>query len=381
MARGENIFKRKDGRWEARYIKGYDKNRKIRYGFCYGHSYREAKEKVTQAKLQMNCPDIFKKENRKKAENIPMEIVCSTWLEINRSKWKDSSYAKYRSMLEKHILPEFGLYQISEITSERIAQFTYQLLHRDHLAVKTVRDILLLLHAVLVYECERSNGQREPVHIIYPKEERKELRVLSQMEQLRLMQYLERDMDRYKLGVMIAITTGLRVGEICGLRWENISFENHTISVKNTVQRVRNDTQEREGKKTAVLIGTPKSLSSIRTIPLTDGVFEFCERFQCEDKSTFVLTGTSSFSEPRTLQRKLGSYYKQCDIEDAHFHTLRHTFATRCIEVGFDVKTLSEILGHSSTVITMNRYVHPDLNLKRKNIQKLETAGFGCTVR
>ena len=109
--------------------------------------------------------------------------------------------------------------------------------------------------------------------------------------------------------------------------------------------------------------------------------WSICEKFQCADKSVFILTGNHSFIEPRLLQRKLNEYYRQCEIADAHFHTLRHTFATRCIEVGFDVKTLSEILGHSSTVITMNRYVHPDLNLKRKNIQKLETAGFGCTVR
>lgn len=380
MAKGENIFKRKDGRWEARYIKGYDKNRKIRYGFCYGHSYREAKEKVTQAKLQMNHPDICGNENRKK-EDIPMEHICDTWLEINRSKWKDSSYAKYRTMLEKHILPEFGSFCISEITSEHIARFTYKLLNQDQLAIKTVRDILLLLHAVLVYECEKSNRQMTPIRIIYPKEERKELRVLSQMEQLRLMHYLENNMDLYKLGVMLAITTGLRVGEICGLRWEDLSFENHTLSVRNTVQRVRNHAENASDRKTVVMIGTPKSRSSVRTIPLTDGIFKFCKKFRCSDESVFLLTGNHSFAEPRMLQRKLAGYCQECKITDVHFHTLRHTFATRCIEVGCDVKTLSEILGHSSTVITMNRYVHPDLNLKRKNMQKLEMAGFGCTVR
>lgn len=381
MAKGENIFKRKDGRWEARYIKGYDKNRKIQYGFCYGHSYREAKEKVNHAKLQISHENFPGKSNRKESEKLLTESICISWLEVNRNKLKYSSYSKYKVILEKHLLPEFGLYLISEITSEHIADFTNRLLNQECLAIKTVRDILLLLHAILVYGCEKSNGTFTPVRIVYPKEERKELRVLSQMEQLRLMQYLEKDMDLYKLGVMLAITTGLRVGEICGLRWENISFENHTLSVKNTVQRVRNSSMEPQNRKTMVVIGTPKSHSSMRTIPLTDGVFRFCEKFQCADKSVFILTGNHSFIEPRLLQRKLNEYYRQCEIADAHFHTLRHTFATRCIEVGFDVKTLSEILGHSSTVITMNRYVHPDLNLKRKNIQKLETAGFGCTAR
>ena len=213
MAKGENIFKRKDGRWEARYIKGYDKNRKIQYGFCYGHSYREAKEKVNHAKLQISHENFPGKSNRKESEKLLTESICISWLEVNRNKLKYSSYSKYKVILEKHLLPEFGLYLISEITSEHIADFTNRLLNQECLAIKTVRDILLLLHAILVYGCEKSNGTFTPVRIVYPKEERKELRVLSQMEQLRLMQYLEKDMDLYKLGVMLAITTGLRVGD------------------------------------------------------------------------------------------------------------------------------------------------------------------------
>ena len=195
------------------------------------------------------------------------------------------------------------------------------------------------------------------------------------------MRYLEKDMDVYKLCIIIAITTGLRVGELCGLRWENISFENHTLSVKATVQRIKNYLPAENGKKTTVIIGTPKSHSSIRTIPLTSGVVELCKYFKCDDEKAFILTGKRSFAEPRILQRKLSKYYKQCGIANAHFHTLRHTFATRCIEVGFDIKTLSEILGHSNISITMNRYVHPDLDFKRKNVKKLEAAGFDCTVR
>lgn len=378
MAKGENIFKRKDGRWEARYIKGHDRNNKIQYGFCYGHTYREAKEKVIQAKIQLYKSDA--ERQRAKSADIQIQELCKQWLEINMNKLKESSRAKYSSMMEKHIIPELGTYYIHEITTECTAEFADDLLSQKHLSVKTVKDVLLLLHSVLIYGYERSNNQMTPIRIIYPKEEHKELRILNPQEQSRLMDYLQKDMDLYKLGVMIAITTGLRVGEICGLKWENISFETHTLSVKTTVQRIKNTDEKLLDKKTIVKIGTPKSDNSIRSIPLTDSVLKYCRKFRCEDEKTFILTGTDSFAEPRILQRKLAGYYKACNIEGAHFHTFRHTFATRCVEVGCDVKTLSEILGHSSTVITMNRYVHPDLNLKRENIRKLEEANFGCAV-
>lgn len=378
MAKGENIFKRKDGRWEGRYIKGYDKNRKIKYGYCYGHSYREAKEKVTVAKAQMYIKPAV---NKFKAETnqIKMDEFCKKWLEIHKNKLKASSYFKYEAIINNHLIPAFGNDRIYEITTEDIAAFTEYLLSEEHLAIKTVRDILQLLHSIFIYDCERNGGQTSPIKIVYPKEERKELRVLDQSEQKRLMEYLQIDTDLYKLGVMIALSTGLRVGEICGLRWKNISFESRTLSVTSTVQRIKDASGSEH--KTVVKIGTPKSKSSIRTIPLSEGLLQYCARFRSSDEETFILTGTTSYTEPRLLQRKLNSYYRKCGIINAHFHTLRHTFATRCVEVGCDIKSLSEILGHSSTVITMNRYVHPDLNLKRENIRKLEMAGYGYTVK
>lgn len=380
MAKGENIFKRKDGRWEGRYIKGYE-NKKIIYGFCYGHSYREAKEKVNTAKLQLQEHSLEGKDNPKKDNDIMLSKLSNEWLQINKSKLKDSSLTKYESVIKTHIIPILGNYRINDLSTEIIAQFTNTLLLEEKLAVKTVRDILLLLHSILSYGYEKDGNKSLPIKIIYPKEQPKELRILNQEEQTRLMTYLEKDIDVYKLSVMIAITTGLRIGEICGLRWENISFDKQTLSVKTTVQRVKNHSKTDLSTKTVVIVSSPKSHSSIRTIPLTEGVLKLCQQLRCSDSKSFLLTGKRNYAEPRVLQRKIQQYYKQCNISNAHFHTLRHTFATRCIEVGFDIKTLSEILGHSSIAITMNRYVHPDLNFKRKNIKKLEMAGFGCVVK
>lgn len=380
MAKGENIFKRKDGRWEGRYIKGYDNDHKIKYGFCYGHSYREAKEKVTYAKSKQYEQVVKRSAVNPKTMLRPMREICNNWLEINKNKLKQSSYSKYSTIIAKHIIPEFGDCTIIAITTDTISDFTDNLLYREHLAVKTVRDILLVLHSILIYESEQSTLQMEKIKIIYPKEEKKQLRVLNHREHIRLMRHLETDIDLFKLGVMIALTTGLRVGEVCGLQWENISLDEHILHVKSTVQRVKDQSEESESK-TIVRMGTPKSNSSIRTVPLTNGIIQYCNQLKSENKSAFLLTGTTAFAEPRILQRKLAQYYRACDIEDAHFHTLRHTFATRCVECGCDIKSLSEILGHSNTSITMNLYVHPDLNLKRKNIKRLEEAGFGCTVK
>lgn len=249
MAKGENIFKRKDGRWEGRYIKGYDNNHKIKYGFCYGHSYREAKEKVTDAKIKLHNQEMKKSVESHKGMLLPVKEICNNWLDINKNRLKQSSYSKYSTIIEKHIIPEFGDHTITAITTDNVAKFTNRLLEHEHLAVKTVRDILFVLHSILIYDCEQRSFQGEIIKIVYPKEERRELRVLNQGEQLRLMNYLETDTDLYKLGIMISLTTGLRVGEVCGLQWKDISLDKRILYVKSTVQRVKNQSEDSEKKQ------------------------------------------------------------------------------------------------------------------------------------
>ena len=305
---------------------------------------------------------------------------CTIWLTCNQDAWKPSTTAKYHSMIGKHIRPRFGKYLVTELIPKQIDHFSYELLHEKKLQIKTVRDILALLHKMLTDLSLWTNGTVKPVRIIYPKADRKEFRVLTSKEQILLEKHLHQDLDIYRFAVLLALNTGLRVGEICGLRWENISTESKTLTVKHTVQRIKNP--EKNGvPKTILHLGTPKTRTSCRTIPLTDGITRLCETFQSDQPDTFILTGTLKYAEPRILQRKLKLYTSQLNLQDVHFHTLRHTFATRCVEVGCDIKTLSEILGHSNVTLTMNRYVHPDLDLKRENMKKLEQAGFGCAVR
>ena len=124
------------------------------------------------------------------------------------------------------------------------------------------------------------------------------------------------------------------------------------------------------------MIGTPKSNTSTRIIPLTDSLTVLCEQMKPEEPSAYVLTGTESYMEPRALQYRLKKYTNQCGLDGVHFHTLRHTFATRCVEVGFEIKSLSEILGHANTTITLEKYVHSSLELKRNNMNKLSAVGL-----
>ena len=371
MAKGENIFKRKDGRWEARYVKGYQPSGKIKYGFCYGKSYKEAKEKVTKLKSAAATGNLALKSSSKHH----FSYFCDQWLQVTKIRVKEATYVKYESMLENHIKPMLGSCHPGALSTAMIENFSGALLHEKQLSPKTVRDILTCLRAVIQYVAKQFSGLLPAVDIQYPKEPSKEMRVLSPAEQKRLMDYLLVDMDACQFGILLALLTGMRIGEICALRWGDIDLKDKTIYVHATMQRLK-DTDGGEGSKTKIVIGSPKSDKSMRTIPMTEQAASLCMRLQTKSRTAFVLTGTEQYMEPRTLQYRLKKNTTACKLEGVHFHTLRHTFATRAVEVGFEIKTLSEILGHSTTTVTLDRYVHSSLELKRANMRKLNAVGM-----
>ena len=371
MAKGENIFKRKDGRWEARYIKGYELSGKIKYGFCYGKTYREAKEKVTKCKAAiLNGKALPALGSRHR-----FAFYCDEWLRLRKPKVKEATYIKYDTVLKKYIKLRLGGCFPLGMTSGLIDSFTKELLFEEELAPKTVHDILVVLHGVLKYTATQFPGIFPDLEINYPKECRKEMRVLSHEEQHRFIQYLLEDMDACRFGVLLTLFTGMRIGELCALQWARISLQEKTLSVTATLQRLRDtERMDVDGARTRIVTGTPKSHTSVRTIPLTEFASALCAKMYPENPAAYVLTGTERFMEPRTLQYRLGKYTRACGLEGVHFHTLRHTFATRAVEVGFEIKSLSEVLGHANTTITLDRYVHSSMKLKRDNMSKLATA-------
>ena len=338
MKKGENIFKRKDGRWEARYIKGYELSGKIKYGFCYGKTYKEAKEKVTKCKAALISGKPLPSANSRHR----FAFYCDEWLRLRKTKIRESTYIKYDTILEKHIKPKLGGCYPLGITAGLVDDFSKELLDADKLSVKTVHDILVVLHGILK----------------------------SRDEQKRLAVYLLDGTDFCKFGVLLMLFTGLRIGELCALRWSDVNIKEKVILVSATMQRLRS-TDTDTAEKTKILIGAPKSDTSVRTIPLTDNAAELCRKFAVRNPCAYILTGTSEFMEPRSFQYRIEKYTRECGLDGIHAHTLRHTFATRAVEVGFEIKTLSEILGHANTTITLNRYVHTSLELKRTKMDKL----------
>lgn len=370
MARkGENIFKRKDGRWEARYVKNYEPSGKIRYGFCYGKTYTEAKEKAARCRAALLNNTPLPATSRRR-----FSFFCEEWIRAQKSRVKESTYVKYDTALRLHILPGLGSCFPSGITTRSVETFQADLLGSG-LSAQSVKSILIELRAIIKYTAAQYPGLFPDIQVQYPKDPKKEMRVLTLDEQRRLTVCLRSDMDACKFGIFLALMTGMRIGEICALRWENISLKDGTVHIGATVQRLRNIGRQEPGK-TRLCTGAPKSDTSNRTIPLPDEVTALCGKYDPHLPSAYVLTGTEECMEPRKLQRRLAKYTKECGLEGVHFHTLRHTFATRCMEVGFELKSLSEILGHASTSTTLDRYVHSSIDLKRTNMEKLAAVGF-----
>lgn len=371
--RGENIYKRKDGRWEGRYIKGHI-NKKIKYGYVYARTYKEVKEKL--CKISSIIPD---KETAvlptiKLQSHATFETVALSWLNSLKPQLKESSIVKYTNVLTVHLIPCFGSCNIESVTRDAVIGFSNKLLFYGGkkgtgLSPKTVNSIISVLKCIFVYAAQHEKLTVEDISRVSVKQPQKPMRILSIAEQQKLSSFLCRDLTLINLGILVCLYTGIRIGEICALKWEDISFDEKYLYVDKTMQRIQN--QENSINKTSILISEPKSGCSIRRIPLPDNIFQLIVSARCPG-STYFLTGqTSVFVEPRSLQNHFKAAIKACNIKDANFHALRHTFATRCVELGFDVKSLSEILGHASVNITLNRYVHPSMELKQRNMDML----------
>lgn len=230
------------------------------------------------------------------------------------------------------------------------------------LSAKSVRDIMTVFRSISVYAA-REYGVRE-IYFTMPKTEQKKMEVLNADERRKLIRFLLANPNRTNAAVLLCLFTGLRVGELCGLRWEDIDLKNNLISVNRTVQRV-NHTGTSE-----VIVGSPKSRSSVRTIPIPEFVTTILTEMVGKS-DTYLITGTAKPTEPRTMQNRFRRILNECGVRIVNFHMIRHTYATVCVEHGFDPKTFSELLGHADASIALNRYVHSSMQLKREYVDRL----------
>ncbi|MCR5778529.1 MAG: site-specific integrase [Lachnospiraceae bacterium] len=370
---GKYVYKRKDGRWEGRYIKCHV-NGRAKYGSVYGHSCEEAKQKLAKAKIMLE------NETQKISAGV-VRAVGKKWIDEASSRLKESSVNKYESILDNYIYPKFGDFELSDITNGDIIDFSNKLIKeggvkKKGLSVSTVNQIMSVLNSLRIHALRRNCTVCFTTECVSLKSETTGTRVFTLDEEEKLITYLENNYNLTSLGILLCLFSGLRVGELSALKWDDFDFSEGTFEVCKTMQRVK--VKAGYDKKTVVKILEPKSKCSKRIIPIPENLRKMLLSEKVE--GAFVLTGNKDrFIEPRTMQNRFKQILKKAEISDANFHTTRHTYATRCVEEKVDTKCLSEMLGHASVAITLNRYVHPSMELKAQHLAKL-TSRFPINI-
>jgi integrase len=364
--RGENIYHRRDGRWEGRYIKGRKPSGKPRFGSVYGHSYNEVKKRLLPLKaayceksLESRCTKPFR------------DYLLAHLAQKRRGRIKDSTYDSYFRIVHNQILPALGGTPMHRLTTQQIQLFLSDL-HGRGLSDSTIRNVFRYLCGV-VRAAVKSGALAQDIceDVTLPKLKGKAVRALSRAEQQRLERTALSDLQENGQGieVMLALYTGMRVGEICALRWEDIDFENDVIHVNHTLQRLN---LHGKGEKTAVKMGSPKSDSSLRKIPMSAQLSRLLENQRRIVGGEYVVPGRRAFTEPRVVQYRFERLLERANLPHVGFHALRHSFATRCMELNVDVATISKLLGHSSAKLTLDIYTDSLLEQRRAAVHKLD---------
>lgn len=294
---------------------------------------------------------------------------CDLWLISKR--FKSSTYSTYKYKVESQIIPKLGHYELLELNQDTIDDYINKLLTEGRkdgkggLSVKTVSNIIAILSPILEMQGKTYKYKVSPI-------KRKEAKVFQKVEYQKFLNYLYLDTNLEKLGLLLSLFCGIRIGELAGLKWQFIDLSNGIIRIEKTLQRIKNPDITAKNK-TVVIWDSPKSDSSVRNIPIQDFLLEKLKKYETKS-DYFFLTGSRKFIEPRTIENHFNKHLKNCGIKKINFHATRHTFASHCIELGIDIKTVSEILGHSDIAFTMKTYVHVSLEHKKKQLEKLSIA-------
>jgi len=358
--RGENIYKRKDGRYEGRYIIGRTSSGKTRFGYVYGRQYQAVRSALMAKKAELlgNCAD-------PQASGMKLSVWMERWLENEqRLIIKPSSYQTYLNSYRKHIRPHLGNVPLCRLTPS-ILQDYLEILEEKGLAPGTIRSIFRLLSAGLRSALDEGLIRKNPCKKVRQREKPlAEQRILSRSEQTQLCSNAK---ESVRLLVLLGLYTGMRIGEICALKWTDVDWQHRTISVSRTVQRIRSSHAGMNDSKTQLAIGTPKSARSRRIIPVPNYILDLLKPLK--DRTPYMF-GSTIAAEPRTIQRRFKRLTQKLNLKNVHFHTLRHTFATELLKQGADVKTVSALLGHSSARTTLDFYAHSCPEHQRRAVER-----------
>lgn len=353
-----NIYHRRDGRWEGRISRGKRRNGRRKFQYVFGRSKDEVRNKMAEIRhSEMPIGNCAK----------TVEKLFTEWYQSIRHRVKESTAANYLMKAQKHIFPYFGKKSVESIDSSGIYAFI-ESKQTEGLSIRYVADIIILMKTLFKYAVRTYHIFNPMDSVSLPKKKTPEIQLLDDPEQQLLMRYISENQNLTTLGIALSMFTGIRIGELCALQWEDVDLKKRVLTVRKTMQRI----QAPKGfAKTKLIITEPKSESSRRCIPIPDSLAKMLQKFKGNAKE-YVLTGSNRPIEPRTMQYRFAKILKNAHLPSVHFHALRHIFASVCVKLGFDVKALSELLGHSSVEITLNRYVHSSFDQKREYMKRLQ---------
>ncbi len=371
-----SIVRRKDGLWQGAVTIGRNKNGTQKRKYFYAKTRNVVAAKITTA---------LKELQDGKYIDSSVSPTIKTWMNhwlwtYKKNSLKQTTFEQYETLLRIHLYPVMGDVKIIDLKSEQLQQL-YNEMKEKGLSAKTIHTLNTVLHAGInnaIWEDLLYKNVTE--HIVIPKDDYKEMRVLSQAEQDKLFNVLEK--DRMGIAVLFSLFTGVRRGELLSLRWSDIDMDKHLVYIKRTVNRVKD--YESKNKKTKLVITDTKTTKSRCVIPIIDYLYKLLEKHRerrdkekllagelYEDNDLVFATEIGGLIDPANFNRTFSRMAKRAGIGHANPHCLRHTFATRSLEVGMDLKTVQELMGHSSIKVTGDTYMHVMIDRKVEEMKKL----------
>ncbi|MEO1770010.1 tyrosine-type recombinase/integrase [Candidatus Enterococcus ferrettii] len=358
--RGENIYKRKDGRWEGRYIKGRKANGKIHYGYVYRRTFKKVREVLL--KLKFNYQEIQANQGEYSGSVEDWLMYC---IHQKKDQVKPSTLTTYQYKVEKYALPYIGEQPLRTLTKRTIQKWV-EALEKSSLGSTTIHAVFKMIRRFLSQAFKEGYLKKDPCQeICLPAKVNKKVEPLTLQEQRKIEKVAAQEVNGAP--VLLALQTGMRIGELAALQWQDIDFSANLIHVRHTYQRILT-----AGQGTELQLGRPKTRASERVIPLAGGVKKWLLSLKQEENQSFVFQVKEHPMEPRLITYHFKQICKKAGVQDCHFHKLRHTFATRLLEKQGTIAGISALLGHSSTQMTLDIYTGSDLTERRKMLNRLE---------